>query len=331
MFYRNWPGAFSFLLLLFHGCAGAPQPVKLKYPAVGKSPQILAVYEAWFGEPNHIAVGYSSNNPKKIAKQIKAARRDGIDAFIVDWYGDRDPYINQNYGQMQQIAAKHHFHIAMMYDQAARQVGATDEVISDLQQFHDAYLAANAAGSNAYLTYDGRPVIFIFPHGHFADWDEVRAAVNKWNPAPFLIDENLPGQYAKDFDGFYPWINPGPKGWAADGHNWGKEYLADFYKTMASHYSDKVIVGGAWPQFNDSKASWGLNRHIAPRCGQTFLDTLNFWKLYFPPKQIIPFVLIETWNDYEEGSEIEPGIAVCGGQQPITSIKKALRQSSPGR
>lgn len=323
MFNRLWLGSFSFLLLLFHGCVGTTQPVKLKYTAVGKSPQILAVYEAWFGEPNHISVGYSSRDPKKIAQQIKAAKREGIYAFVVDWYGDRDPFINQNYAQMQQIAAKHHFHIAMMYDQASRQVGATDEVISDLQQFHDDYLAAGAAGHSAYLTYQGRPVIFIFPHGNFADWNEVRSAINKWNPAPLLIDENLPGRFAQDFDGFYPWINPGPKGWAPDGSHWGNSYLAGFYKTMTHSYADKIIVDGAWPQFDDSKAAWSLNRHISARCGQTFLDTLNYWKQYVPKDQVIPFVLIETWNDYEEGSAIEPGIPACGGQAPITSIKKA--------
>src|SRR5579875_1486620 len=311
MLNRIWLSSFSFFLLFFHGCVGQTRPVKLKYTATGKIPKILAVYEAWFGEPNHISVGYSSQDPQKVKQQIKAAKKEGIYAFVVDWYGDRDLYIDKNYAQMQQLAARQHFHIAMMYDQADRQVGATDEVISDLQQFHDNYLAKNAPGSSAYLTYEGRPVIFIFPHGHFADWDEVRAAVNKWNPAPLLIDENLPGKYAQDFDGFYPWINPGPKGWSPDGSHWGNHYLASFYKTMTRKYPDKIIVDGAWSQFDDSKAAWSLNRHISARCGQTFRDTLNYWKRYVPQKQVIPFILIETWNDYEEGSDIEPGIPAC--------------------
>jgi hypothetical protein len=81
---------------------------------------------------------------------------------------------------------------------------------------------------------------------------------------------------------------------------------------MLSKHSDKIIVGGAWASFDDSKASWSLNRHMSARCGQTFKDTFDFWRKYFPADDPIPFVMIETWNDYEEGSAIEPGIPSCG-------------------
>ncbi len=319
------------LLFVLHGCLGASRPVRLKYTAKGNSPVLLAVYEAWFGEPNHISVGYSSHNPQIITRQIEAARKEGITAFVVDWYGDRDPFVNRSYAIMQRIAARKHFHIAMMYDQASRQVGATDQVIADLTQFRTAYLSSDSPGHRAYLTYHGHPVIFVFPHGHFTNWGEVRNAVDQWNPSPLLIDENLPGQYASDFDGFYAWINPGPKGWAANGSNWGNQYLADFYRTMANKYSDKIIVGGAWARFDDSKASWSLNRHIAARCGKTFRDTLTYWKLFFPAKQVIPFIMIETWNDYEEGSAIERGIPACGDQHPISSIRREAKRAPPSQ
>jgi hypothetical protein len=82
---------------------------------------------------------------------------------------------------------------------------------------------------------------------------------------------------------------------------------------MRSKNSDKIIVGGAWAEFNDSRAAWGLNRHISSRCGQTYSDTFNLWRKEFPPDQPIPFLMIETWNDYEEGTAIEPGIPNCNG------------------
>ena len=308
--------AVSFFLFLLHGCWSNHKPVNLKYKATGASPETLAVYEGWFGGPNHISVGYSSHDPAELTRQMQQARQMGISGFVVDWYADRDPFINQTYALMQKLAAKNGFRVAMMYDEANPEVGATDEVVADLTHFHDTYLSPGSPGVSAYLTYEGRPVIFVFPHGTGTDWSKVRAAVNKWNPAPLLIDENLPGKFAQDFDGFYPWINPGPNGWSANGSNWGKQYLADFYQTMAYKYPDKIIVGGAWAGFDDSKASWGLNRHIAARCGQTYHDTFNLWKKYFPAHQVIPFVLVETWNDYEEGSAIEKGIPACGSSPP---------------
>jgi antitoxin (DNA-binding transcriptional repressor) of toxin-antitoxin stability system len=267
-------------------------------------------------------VGYSSENPDEIRTQIRKAKDMGISGFVVDWYGDREPSIDQSYATMQKLAAQNKFQIAMMYDETNQEDGATDEAIADFTMFHDSYLSAQAAGHEAYLTYDGRPVIFIFPHGSsHTDWDKVRAVVNKWSPAPLLIEENLPGQYADAFDGFYPWIHPGPKGWAPDGSSWGEEYLSDFYQTMGAKFPDKIIVGGAWPQFDDSKASWSLNRHISARCGQTFLDTFNMWHKFFPTGQVIPFMLVETWNDYEEGSEIEPGLPTCASQPAQNPMK----------
>jgi hypothetical protein len=178
--------------------------------------------------------------------------------------------------------------------------------------FHDTYLSQKAPGHQAYLTYENRPVIFIFPKGGHTDWNRVRILVDKWSSPPFLIYENLPGAYADAFDGFYAWINPGEKGWTADGSNWGEQYLTDFYQTMHSKYADKIVVGGAWASFDDRRASWGLDRHISARCGQTFADTSNLWQRYFASDDLLPFVMIETWNDHEEGTAIEGGIPTCG-------------------
>jgi hypothetical protein len=150
----------------------------------------------------------------------------------------------------------------------------------------------------------------------------VRAQLNTWSNPPLLIYENLPDTNAEAFDGFYAWVQPGEKGWAPDGSNWGEQYLSQFYETMHSKYPDKIIVGGEWASFDDSKASWSLNRHIAARCGQTFADTSNLWHKYFPPDDLLPFVMVETWNDHEEGTAVEDSIPSCGPggqQQPAAS------------
>ena len=303
--------AFLFFLLLPNGCfgPGSSQALRLKHKATGNVPETIALYEAWFGHPRHISVGYSSQDPAVIAKQIRQAKAMGISAFVVDWYGDREPFIDRSYALIQTAATKENFKIAMMYDETRADDGATEEAIADFTMFHDTYLSSKAQGHQAYLTYEGRPVIFIFPTGKHTDWNRIRTMVNKWNVPPLLIYENLPGQYADAFDGFYAWVSPVLGG---DGSNWGEQYLSDFYETMRSKYSDKIIVGGVWSSFDDSKASWGLNRHISARCGQTFVDTSNLWHKYFPPDDLLPFVMVETWNDHEEGTAIEGGIPTCG-------------------
>jgi len=309
--------AVSFLLLLVpHGCnqQESHQAIRSKVKAEGGKTQVLALYEPWFGHARHISVGYSSHDPEVIRKQIREAKSLGISGFVVDWYGDREPFIDRSYALMQAEAAKQHFHIAMLYDETDEEDGATDEALADFRMFRDTYLAPNAPGREAYLTFEGRPAIFIFPKGGHTNWDRVRVELNQWNPKPLLINENEPGQYANAFDGFYAWINPGKNGWAADGSNWGEEYLSNFYQTMQSKYPDKIAVGGTWASFDDSKAGWGLNRHISARCGETFTDTFNLARKYYPPDDPLPFLLVETWNDYEEGTAIERGIPKCGSE-----------------
>jgi hypothetical protein len=307
--------ALLFLLSQVYGCSpSASHPEnRIANRDSGAPPQVLAVYEAWFGHPRHISVGYSSQDPAVIRKQIRQAKSLGISGFVVDWYGYRQPFIDRSYALMQSIAAEENFHVAMMYDETEDEDGATDESIEDFKLFQKTHLASNAPGRQAYLMYNGRPVIFIFPKRH-TDWSRVRAEVSKWSQPPLLIDEFPPGQYASSMDGYYAWVNPTSSG---NGSNWGKDYLTGFYNTMQSKYPDDIAVGGARASFDDSKASWGLNRRIDPRCGQTLTDTLNLWHQY-SAEHYMPYLLIGTWNDYEEGTAIEKGINTCNsGNNPL--------------
>ncbi len=254
-----------------------------------------------------------------LKKQIRHAKAVGISAFVVDWYGYRQPFIDRAYALIQSIAGKEKFHVAMMYDETDDEDGATDEAIEDFKLFNNTYLSANAAGREAYLTYNGRPVIFIFPKTGHTDWSRVRAEVSKWPSPPWLIDEYPPGKFAAALDGYYAWVSPGKAGWAPDGSNWGEQYLDEFYRTMESKYPDKIAVGGVWAGFDDSKASWSLNRHMSPRGGQTLADTCKLFQQYSPPENPLPFLFVETWNDYEEGTAMEPQVPPSAHNYPCST------------
>ena len=47
---------------------------------------------------------------------------------------------------------------------------------------------------------------------------------------------------------------------------------------------------------------------MARACGKTLDETLNLYKHYYDSSNPMPFLLIETWNDYEEGTAIEKQI-----------------------
>lgn len=287
------------------------QPLAMNH-FVGNSgdPMLIADYQPWFGQPSHIDVGYSSVDRVKIEQQIDHAKHLGIAAFVVNWYGPRHEFEDKAYTLMQQAAAEKDFKVALMYDEDdSNPANSTDAVIVDLQYAYDRYIGPHATISrNSYLRYEGKPMIFIFPKGGHTDWNRVRQTTSSWGDPPLLIFKDINAKFADDFDGFYAWVNPGKAGWNANGSNWGEDYLENFYQTMIAQYPNKIAVGAAWPGFNDSRASWSQNRHMNPRCGKTFDDTLRLFRRYYNEQRPLPFLMIETWNDYEEGTAIEGGV-----------------------
>src|SRR6266851_608837 len=302
------------IFVIASGChrEGAYQAMSPAVKSPSQDTVVMAVYVPWFGDPQHIKVGYSTDDPEVLRRQIAKAKELGVQAFAVDWYGQRRPFLDHSYALMQQVASQSHFKVALMYDETEEDNGqATEESLAAMAKAYDTYLRPGAPGRDAYLEYKGRPVIFIFPKRGHTDWNRVRAQLNTWPVPPLLFyKDEFPPQYANDFDGNYAWVHPS-KEWQRDGSDWGKEYLEAFYKKMESH-PDKIAVGTAWPGFDDSKASWTMNRHISGRCGKTFEDTLQLFR-YYDQFQPMPFLMIATWNDYEEGTAIESGIAKCTG------------------
>lgn len=301
-------------LLPAAGCAksNVKDPLSMMQAPEGR-PQLLAIYAPWFGQKNHIDVGYSSHDPNVLRQQIARARELNITGFVVNWYGPRKEFEDRAYGLLQQVARESNFKVAVQYDEAVDHPGySTDAVIVDLQYLYDKYISPTAGPSrDAYLRYDGKPVIFIFPKDSSTDWNRVREVTRGWPDPPLLIYKDEPPKYFNAFDGFYPWVQPGRAGWAPDGSNWGEDYLRYFYNDMTRHHPDKIAVGAVWPGFDDSKASWSRNRHMANRCGQTFQDGLRLFHQYYDNQNAPPYLLIETWNDYEEGTAIERGINQC--------------------
>ena len=281
------------------------------------SPKLLAVYMPWFGDHTHMDVGYSSEDSTVLRKQIQQARRVGIAAFVVDWYGESRPYSDHNFGLLQAAASESHFQVALLYNESEDQdAEAIDSAIAAMDKAYTAYIGPTAKYREAYLTYDGRPMIFIFPKSGHIDWNRVRAHCSSWDRPPLLIYKDQPApQFADVFAGSYAWVQPGPGGWAPDGSNWGEQYLKNFYNIMKNKRPDKIAIGGAWAGFDDSAAKWGLNRHIQRDCGKTLDKTTSLYRQYYDSSNPLPFLMIETWNDYEEGTAIEgqPAAAAnCG-------------------
>ena len=111
-------------LLLLTGCPrqNSAQPLKqVDLRGVEAQPMMLAAYQAWFGQPNHINVGYSSVDRVTLERQIDEAKNLGIRGFAVNWYGTGrtagKDLEDRSYAILQQLAAEKDFRVAIMYDE----------------------------------------------------------------------------------------------------------------------------------------------------------------------------------------------------------------------
>jgi hypothetical protein len=197
-----------------------------------------------------------------------------------------------------------------MYDEGTVRTAETLTTAYESRLISDLLYARQYFTMPAYLHVNGYPALFVFPYPNvepYVDWARVREQLNI---TVTLLDED-PNPYSSthdaQFDGFYAWVQPTASQWLTDCTEWGEGYLRWFYETMASApYTDKVTIGAVWPGFDDSPAKWGSGRCMWPRCGQTWRDTWRLAAQYDPP-----IVMIDTWNDFEEHTDIEYGTGEC--------------------
>jgi hypothetical protein len=279
---------------------------------------VLAAYQAWHGLPSHAPAPYTSTDPIVISNHITAAKARGIDGFVVDWYGPPDglpndtdrEFIDRATGELLQQSEGRRFYPAVLYDEGTVSAAGVPTTAYQTRVISDLLYARRYLTMPAYLLVNSRPAVFVFPYDDvdpYIDWTEVR---NQLGITVTLFDKDPnPDDLEHDaqFDGFYAWVQPTGGEWSPDCTEWGEGYLTWFYNTMASPtYAEKGTVGGVWPGFDDSLAPWGSGRCMSRRCGQTWRDTWWFVEQYNPP-----IVMIETWNDFEEGTDVEFGIGTC--------------------
>jgi PKD repeat protein len=288
-------------------------PVRgLLYP--GSTARIYAHFMPWFGFGDHMNVGYISSDTLQIHRQVNDMASRGLDGAIIDWYGRgtfNKRYVSYDQATqsfMHESELHPGFRFAINHDAGALKTCAatlgcdvTQTLIDDLN-----YAITTYAGSSAYLLYGGRPVFTFFGHEAYAiDWTRVRAGVAG---NPMFIFRNSSGFSKAQSDGAFSWVAPET---VTATNLMGLNYLDSYYKTAITSFPSAYSIGSSYKGFNDTLALWGSNRLIGQQCGQTWLQTFAETGKYYSTTRQLLGIQIVTWNDYEEGSEIESGIDNC--------------------
>ncbi|HEV3510898.1 MAG TPA: endo-1,3-alpha-glucanase family glycosylhydrolase [Candidatus Sulfotelmatobacter sp.] len=269
----------------------------------GAVTKVLAHLMVWFGKPGHMNVGYNSTDPNQVHRQIEDMISRGIDGVIVDWYGPNSFEDQATQAVMHEAEQHPGFSFGIMIDAGAiAQSGCSgcspQQALIQLLQ----YVEKTYFNSPAYLNIGGQPVVtnFNVDLQYAVDWIAANAALKV--PPRFFFQDTEGFTHAMS-DGSYSWVMP-------QFPNYGINYLQNFYDTGLA-FAQKETVGAAYKGFNDALAPWGSGRSMNQQCGQTWLQTFSQVNQLYNSGHQLPYLQLVTWNDYEEGTELESGIDSC--------------------
>lgn len=274
----------------------------------GATTKIYAHWLGWFGQSSHINVGYVSDSATQVQAQVQDMMSRGISGAIADWHGVADTSLEAatQLLKSQAEASSGQFQFAIGEDKASLGAAAvangcnvTDQLISDLT-----YIASQYESSPAYMTVNGRPVVYFFGvNAYYIDWPQVLASV-PGNPLVML--EGTTGFTTSTANGGYSWV------YINQDSPFNPELnLQDSFLQAAQQNPQDLVVAAAFKGFDDSAAAWTTNRLIDQDCGQTWLQSFSEVGKFYSSSNQLPALQIVTWNDYEEGTSIETGIDNC--------------------
>lgn len=267
---------------------------------------------------------YDSGDPAVIATQVALMKAAGIDGAIIDWNGpdgfDDYAMIHRNttllIAELKKAGLKfalcvednpgHRF----MQERKFTRAQATAKVAASF-----AWADAHWLNDPAYVRLGERPTLFIFGPQYLdeAEWSAIRASL-KQNPLVYALPHlsRRPG-----VDGAFAWV-PVSEGKSVTSEAWTKE-LAELY--VGELKAGRPTVAVAFPGYRDFYAQAGAGKSygfIDYRDGRTFADSFDQ-----AMRSGAPIVQIATWNDYGEGTGIEP--TAERGLRDLELLRKRLR------
>jgi hypothetical protein len=250
---------------------------------------------------------YDSNDENVIRSHIAIAKQAGIDAFIVSWWGIGS-YEEKPIDEILTLAEQMDLKITFYYE-SVREL-TRDEIVDELTYLFESY-----SDHSAFLKVSGKPVVFVYAvpaYGRDPEfWFDVRDLVEENVGSVVLIGDTDDEEYLCVFDGFHVYIHLG-------------EDVAGFYRGCVDRFevgvstmdTDELFTAAysgeeiymrvkpflltVTPGFDAT--SWGrLEPYVDRLDGETYM---GYWDVV---QEIGPHsVLITSWNEWHEGTEIEP-------------------------
>ncbi|HEY1697715.1 MAG TPA: hypothetical protein VGG39_36395 [Polyangiaceae bacterium] len=311
-----------------------------------KVPVWIETQNWWGVGSGHITNGEVSSSAQQAASQVADHVSRGFAGQVVDWNG---PGIQGDLAlptiRTSAEATKGAYGFAVMIDKEFFEV--CGETVACLDQALS-YIATTYGTSPAYLKdAGGHPIVFYFVNSYYPTEYALlqQSGVDAGGTSFVMYEPNgFPGNDPPNTIGEYAWVNPsdgtyvsttGDAGTFATSPDLGFADLSSFFSAASAHASS-FAVSEAHKGFDDNLANWSLDRVIDQRCGATWLQTFDHTGSfggkstyestanYLDAGGRLDMVMVDTWDDYEEGTEIETGIDDCLQELDVTLAGSTL-------
>lgn len=246
-----------------------------------------------FGTTNHPSYGpYDSNDPYVIRRHLEWCNEAHIDALIATWWG-QGLYHDKALNVVLKEASESPVKITIYYETIPR--NSMDGVIDDFR-----YIISNYGNHPGFFIVDGKPVIFVYGRAmgqlKYDQWATVLEKIRAEYPALFIADTTS-SDLINLFDGGHVYNPVGLVIQQVD--------MASFYRELVEkcRSNEKIACTTVIPGYDDSNIG-RKNILVANRRGGELYKSLWSKAEASDPD----WMLITSFNEWHEGSEIEPSI-----------------------
>ncbi len=238
---------------------------------------------------------YDCSDPELIKYQLDLAEEAGIDVFVIDWFGPPDGPVDNYTKTLMDYVEEHgrSIRFSILYDGYHYAKYPLSDSLNELR-----YLLKTYGERSSFLRVGNYSLIFIYASRFYTSrqWDYVIRTLRYEGFQAIFLADAFEEDYAKVFDGLYTYS---PLDVLLRGGNLTEVYTNA--KLLASKY-DGFFAGTALPGYDDTrirKPGIFLDRQDGKVYNETWQAIINSGS---------DWALICSWNEWHEGTEIEPSI-----------------------
>ncbi|MGG7551935.1 glycoside hydrolase family 99 protein [Chryseobacterium arthrosphaerae] len=248
---------------------------------------------------------YSSNDASIIEKHMKMIKQSGAGVVVISWLG-KDSFTDKSTRKYLDIAdrfgLKIAFHIEPFY--------------KNTTEFKDqiAYLIKTYSSHHAFYKKEGKPLLYVYDSYKIPkeEWAEILSEKGKKTLRNTPLDALYIGLWveqkdaeffdAAGFDGFYTYFASEGFVFGSTTANW--KFLADYAK---DHHL--IFIPCVGPGYSDTRIRPWNEANFKDRNGGKYYENMFDAAIKVKPD----FIAITSFNEWHEGTQIEPAVPKKSG------------------